>query len=143
MPVAFRGALVYKTAQQAISGGGYITWEAEDPGYNCAGIHSTTTNNSRLTVPKGVRRVRLVANLCMANSTAFYRVDIQKNQGSAHGLPSVDVAPSPDVRTRVNLVSAPLVVTPGDYFEVMVTTNCPAIVDSTWPDTWFAMELLS
>jgi hypothetical protein len=124
-----RGALVFKTAQQTINNAGYVEFEGEDPSYNCASIHDSTTNNSRLTVPRGVRRVCLTANLCLANSPNFYRVEIHRNRTTAYyGLPSVDISVSPDVRTRVNLVSAPLMVTPGDYFEVNVSANATGIM---------------
>jgi len=146
----FRGALVCKTVPQTIdrTSDGYVTFEAEDPSYDCVGIHDRNTNNSRLTVPNETRRVRLTANLCLANAADFYRAEIQKNRAASFfGLPRVNISKSPDVRTVVNMVSAPLVVTPGDYFEVKVSTNLPpnapgVVVDSTWPDTWFAMELL-
>ncbi|MGB9073606.1 MAG: hypothetical protein WCC22_13280 [Terriglobales bacterium] len=89
----------------------------------------------------------MTANLCLANAPDFYRAEIHKNRSTCLGLPSLDISTSPDVRTKVNLVSAPLVVTPGDYFEVNISTNLPAnapatVVDSTWRDTWFALELL-
>lgn len=139
-----RGALVFKTNQQTINNAGYVEFEGDEANYNYTGIHDSTTNNSRLTVPRGVRRVRLTANLCLANAPDFYRVEIHKNRMTANGLPSVDIPISPDVRTRINLISAPLVVMPGDYFEVYVATNATGIiVDSTWHDSWFVLEVLA
>ncbi len=147
----FRGALVRKSTSQSIDRDGVVTFESEYQGYDTDNIHDNAVNNTRLTVPRGVSVVRLCANVDIALDQAedpnvFFQAKIQKgtSQGPmrAYGLPIVNIRKSTDVRTRINLVSAPLIVSPGDYFEVHVSAHAKFIVDETWEFTWFAMEII-
>jgi hypothetical protein len=147
----FRGALVYKNSDQTIDQAGTVEFDNEIQGYDTDKIHDNVTNNTRLTVPPRVKVVRLTASLDLAldepfTPGVFYQARIIKTtpQGTipTYGLPVVNIPRSPDVRTRINLVSAPLFVSAGDYFEVHVSAHVKFIVDHTWEFTWFAMEII-
>lgn len=140
----FRGALVHKLSSQTVKNSGYVTFDFED--YDTDGIHDNAVNNSRLIVPPNVTVVRLTANLDLANAPEYYICAIHKNSATAYGLPMIDINGSRDVRTRINLVSAPIIVLPGDYFEVYVSAPYVGgeniLVDHTWHYTWFSMEII-
>lgn len=139
----FRGALVTKTSDQSLETGSGIV-EFEYVVYDTANI-TDSMQPTKLTVPRRASIVKLTANLDLANADYFYRVGIQQNgRYSLPGLPCVNISRSPDVRTRINLVSAPLEVTEGDFFEVYVNTNeNNIVVDHTWSLSWFSMEIIS
>jgi hypothetical protein len=106
-------------------------------------IHDNVTNSTRLTIPGGVTKVMLAVNLDLANVPNLHQVATYKNGGiPTCGLPVVNIPKSPDVRTRINLVSALIIVSAGDHFEVPISSNAQNIfVDHTWPHTWFSMEI--
>jgi hypothetical protein len=144
----FRGALVTKVAQQSganYSGGGAgvaIAWDSEV--YDTDSIHDPVTNNTRLTVPSGVTKVRLRANVDMSSVSASSDTVIwfHKNGATAAGLPRQRLNAGVTVPSH-NISSAVLSVTAGDYFEVVIFASDTSI-DIRIADgaSWFAMEIV-
>lgn len=66
-----RGALVTIATNKSLSSSAdnIISWDSETGGYDTDNIHDTSTNPSRLTVPKGVSKVRLNCSLFINNTT--------------------------------------------------------------------------
>jgi hypothetical protein len=132
---ATKYALVSKTATQALTGAvtTALTWDNEVA--DTDGWHDTVTDNSRLTVPSGVTRIKAVA--CLA-STAFvntpYFVQITKNGAAVAGTPVFGSTFS----GRMNLATPILEVTPGDYFEVSCHTGTAQTVGNG-VHTWFSI----
>src|SRR5690606_13084578 len=76
-------------------------------------------NNTRLTVPSGVSRVRVTAGVQTPSSTGALRVQIYKNGTEFRGMGEAvsDTAGADGVIVTTGVIP----VTAGDYFEVLVT----------------------
>jgi hypothetical protein len=132
---ATKYAVVSKTGNEALSAATptILSWDSEVA--DTDGFHDNVTDNSRLTVPSGVSRVKLVCNLrSTSNVGTPYFVQIKKNGAVAAGCPVFGSA----FTGRMNLSSAILGVAPGDYFEVEALTTDAQTV-ATGNHTWFAI----
>ena len=77
-------------------------------------------NGKRITIPGGIDRVRLTANILWDEGGSGYRwARMIKNGEYTSGLPYV--RNTVDSTTQMNLVSSVIEVSEGDYFEVEVT----------------------
>ena len=139
-----RGALVRIAANQSIVNTLVTTlaWDAEE--YDTDSIHDNVTNNSRLTVPAGITRVRLSAKIQWGAAAAGYRqIYVRKAAGTFFGQPETIYDVDSAISHQTDIISPPVVVVAGDYFEVFVYQNSGAALDVIGLDgSWFAMELL-
>lgn len=144
---AFRGALVKKAADQTAANytaGVAIAWDAEE--YDTDTIHDNSTNNTRLTVPSGVTKVRLWANIALAAVTASAangaNAYIAKN-GSIDFIGGAR-ADSASISTErfINLSSAVVTVSSGDYFEVVLVQVTDTSITVLSSRSAFAMEII-
>jgi hypothetical protein len=142
----FSGAMVKKAADQTAanySAGSVVTWDTEV--LDVGGWHDTGSNTSRITVPSGVSYVRLTANITITSLTAnvdTYVLMIKNGDTNAAtrsiNLP-VALEDSAAVFAAMQLVTGPLAVTPGDYFEIWPLI--PGDSSITLEDySWFAVE---
>lgn len=129
-------ALVYHNTTQAISSGVTLTVAFNSEIADTNSFHDTVTNNSRLTVPSGVTLVRVSANMAHSAASGTFLTSLLKNGASARGLPACNTTTSGGC---VNVISAPLVVTTGDYFQATVLLNAAANLVSI-ERQWFAIE---
>lgn len=143
-PVPFKGAMAILTADdtgQDYSSNPAISWDGVD--YDTSGFWSAS-NASRLTVPAGVRKIRLIGNVKCANLTFddYVRLWVTKN-GSVefNGHPTA-VAEAGTSGMRIALSSAILEVTPGDYFELILDTESDTSIDLDQHGTHFAIEVV-
>lgn len=98
-----------------------LAWDSEV--YDDGGWHSNAVNNSRLTVPAGVTRVRVGGTIALANAVASIGVLCYVTRNGVvlwDGRPTASFAAPSDVtrQARINLASGQIPVTAGDYFEV-------------------------
>lgn len=140
------GALVKKSANltgQNTTGDVAVAWDAET--YDYGTWHDTVTNNSRLTVPSGVSRVRVMGQVTLANVTAsnIITATIRKNGSAAYdGVGQVNTANGgTTVVTQVE--TAILEVSAGDYFELYIKASSDTSIDYTAAGCWFAIEKIS
>lgn len=136
----FRGALVKKSASQSISAGNnvVIAFDAEE--YDVGDWHDNSINNTRLTVPEGVSRVRLSVQYTNTNLTGQTLIEILKNGTDFVGkaMSETDTAGV----DSVNATTAVVEVSPGDYFEARVfLTNNETLTSSQ--NVWFGIEEVS
>lgn len=139
LPSDFNGAVAQKSAGQALTAGTttVLTWDTEL--YDLGGWHDNATNNSRLTVPSGVSLVRLSAGIKGGNVADQLVASMIKNGVTARGLPQADC--DTDDEDSITVVSAPIVVTAGDYFEARAFfTNATTVPNAD--GVWFAIEKL-
>ena len=140
LPTSFAGALVGKTAVQAIAASTWseLTWDSEV--YDTSTIHDNATNNMRLTVPSGATLVRVNANVEFSNDSANDTgIRFKKNGGTAF---CQKISNTSGISTEfINACSPPMVVTAGDYFtvDVYVGTALNAVNGNR---TWFCLEVL-
>lgn len=113
---------------------GVIAWDSEVT--DTDGFYDSGSP-TRLTIPSGVSRVRVTANLESANYSGYIDVRIYKNGALASGC--VRKISGRGGLKMVNLASAPLEVTAGDYFELYVE-HAAAQSIAPAPQTWLAIE---
>jgi len=148
---AFKGSLVYIDGNQSIAnndGTEKIAFDQES--YDTSTIHDTVTNNSRLTVPAGVTKVRLTAGLSFAaNATGYRSASFHKNGVSTYvGLVSAqELSPTAGQFANLYLTSPVLTVVATDYFELFCFQNSGGALNAQGTAdgrlTWFAMELIA
>jgi hypothetical protein len=143
---SFRGALVKKAADQTAANytaGANVAWDAED--YDTDAIHDNVTNNSRLTVPSGVTKIRLSAAIEVLAGTLgtnnFVLLTITKNGANFPGRPGQLVS-SGHNGAFVNVVSPVVTVTAGDYFQANLVIQTDTSVTIESDTSWFAMEIV-
>jgi hypothetical protein len=146
---SFRGALAYKTAAQSISNSTWttVTFDAED--YDTSSIY-TSGSPTRMTVPTGVTRIRLAAQISMQNiASGECRLNIKKNGvtfstdsfvGGAHGTVAI-------ATPHVNVTTPVITVSPTDYFEVECWQSSGSAKNiasnaKNGKITWFTMEII-
>jgi hypothetical protein len=135
---AFKGAQVRKNANQNLNNGDTtLSWQLEE--YDTDSWHDNVTNNSRLTVPAGVSRVKLHAGLIKSTSTANLNMRFTKNGGNFEGQPWW-YQPSAQSTVYVNLHTGPIDVVEGDYFEAVVNFATTGGVALQNTGTWFSIE---
>lgn len=142
-PLRQRGAVVKKTADQTAadySTAAVVAWTGEISDTDT--IHDNATNNSRLTVPTDVTRVKLKANIELANLTAdtWAAIKIRKNAAAFDGQGSAIVETGSTI-AYLNAESAVVTVTAGDYFDVTLQAEDTSI-DVVAAGSWFSMEIV-
>lgn len=141
-----RGCLLYSSGQTGLNATSDTALAFANESYDTDSLHSTVTNNSRITIPSGVSKVRLSAGSLFQNVTANAEVIgyIRKN-GSGSGYAGMPHAMCDTSFTfpRVNLYSAVIPVTGGtDYFEFVINCAGDSSIDVLADFTWFACEIL-
>jgi len=139
-----RGAMVYSGVSQSTANGVYydITWNQEY--YDTDSIHDTATNNTRLTVPAGITKVKFSAQTSWASHATGYRTMFLRKNGGAPTPNFEQMTPvTSAVLLKVMMSTCAFTVTGGDYFELrVVQTSGGALEVNNGLDAWFAMEIV-
>jgi hypothetical protein len=138
----YRGAVVRATASQSITAG---------PGVACVYDVAVIDTDSffsggaptRLTVPAGVTRVRLLGEF-VASGPFPNNVDIRLIQSGGNPVPTVFSAfrPRADGLITAQLSSPVLACVAGDYFEFMVFADF-ALTTIEAPTNWFEIQVVT
>lgn len=142
-----RGALVSKSASQTLTTGVSTAINFNAESYDTDSIHDNVTNNTRLTVPTGVTKVRLIGSATFAaNATGVRQLLIRKNNSSFIGRHyGYDNDPQGSIVSSLSAHTSIVEVTGGDYFELHAYQNSGGNLDVTavGGDTlWFSMEII-
>ena len=115
----------------------YVPWQSAL--YNTSGFWNPT-NPTRLTVPKGVKMVKIAANvLWAANDTGSRLLRVKQNGNYMPGLPYVLKTTKGTAATQGSSGAIP--VKEGDYFELEVRHEAGVEIDfRADPYTWFSIE---
>ncbi len=115
-----------------------VRWDAV--AYDGNDAFNGNGNRIRLTVPEGVTRIKLSAQLFwVASDDMEWEASIKGTGGVIPGVATIIGSNS-----RKQLTTAVLEVSPGDYFEVYVRHLLPHINVLLAPhgNNWFAMEII-
>lgn len=139
----FNGCLVNNSAPVTCANNTekLLTWNTEV--YDTDNIHNVSTNTSRLTVPAGVTRVRIYAGVSWTPNDVGSRIIYSKMNNSFFvGNPIVRQLATND--SWSNLVSPPLAVAAGDYFELFAIQTSGGNLDTVSGNgAYFAMEIIA
>ena len=144
--ISFRGARVKMSAGQSIptSTAPYTPIGFDQEDYDTSSLHSTSSNNSRLTVPAGVTKVKVTAQAnFQANGTGYRILAIYKN--GADLSPRVEImqtAPIAGTSVTVNVATGVVPVVAGDYFEAVVYQSSGGALNIQSGATWATMEII-
>jgi hypothetical protein len=131
---------VVKNADQSIPTNSWTAVTFQSESYDDFGMWSSA-NSERLTVPYGVSRVRLTANIAFESNSSGYRyIAIERNNGERVAS-QLQVA---TLNSQINLCSSPINVSENDYFIVYAEQNTGGnlnvLVSS---ETSFGMEVIA
>lgn len=131
---SLKGAQLRKSANQAYSAATLTlaTWDTEV--YDVAGYHDNVTNPGRITIPV-TGLYRLSCNLLITSTTYAWGY-MTVNGAVVAGCPQVSHDLDCDL---LNMTSAPMQLTAGDYVEVFFRTNVGGSLFAS-EQTWFAIE---
>lgn len=145
---SFRGALVTKAADQTTAnytGAAAIAWDSE--AYDTDSIHDNVTNNTRLTVPSGVTKIKLGCGIALSSISSngiFVRVFKNgSNTFDTAGSGQLMLNNSDSTNARGNFWTPVLSVTAGDYFEINLSVNTDNSITVEAGASWFAMEIIA
>lgn len=142
------GALVGKTGNQSLAGSTnniLLSWDYEE--YDTNTVHDNVTNNSRLTVPAGASYIKVKVSLqWQSGVTGNLRSLRFLKNGSAAFFGNIDLNRVDETgahNSSIYAETAPISVSPGDYFEVEVdNTDSTALLLLAGNTTWYAMEIV-
>jgi hypothetical protein len=138
-PVGFVAAMAKEAADQTalnFTTEAAVTWDTDV--YDSADLHNTGSDTSRMTVPAGASYVRLSAGFgLVVNSTTRMYAYFKKN-GAVFVGSGITSQYTSSLVQHITIVSAPLAVTAGDYFEAFLLSSDSSIDVEDY--SWFAME---
>lgn len=149
----FSGALVSRSSTQSVSGSVDTIVNWNDEIYDTDTFHDTVTNNSRITIPAGVSRVRLYASCQFSIATGVdCSIFIIKNGEALGGnapnyigagaFIGID-AGSGGVRNPSYYCSTAIIdVVQNDYFEAVVGADAAFNVQAGGTKTYFGIEVI-
>ncbi len=145
----YRGAVVYNSTDQTISTGTATVLTFDSEAIDTDAIHSTSSNTGRMTVPAGVTKIRLIAQVLSPDTgtVSNRNLSIYKN-----GVAIVTLAIPRDTFTTpvgtggsstLNLVTPALSCVATDYFEAVYNHTAGSSIPAYAGQTWFEMEILA
>ncbi len=145
-----RGALAFRNSSQSITNNVLNAIQLNDEVYDTDAVHDNVVNNTRLTVPAGVTKVRVGAGAIFVSSVSGQRkIEIRKNGSAlvfdASGLrPPMTVGGNAGVGgffgQQVHSGSVDVVAT--DFFQAFVLQSSGGNLDLVANGSWFEMEIL-
>lgn len=139
----FKGAMV--TMVSDIIGADYtagvsVPFDKEE--YDIGDWHDNVTNNTRLTVPSGVTRVRVTGGLILTTllTGEFVKLKIQKNGTDDDLGLTRQQAQTDQTNSQMSLSSGIMDVVEGDYFEINVTIQSDTTISLSAGRTFLSIE---
>lgn len=132
--IPFRGALAKHSTTQVLTAGIDITVAFDSEDYDTDNFHDLSSNNSRLTIPANVSRVRVIAGIDTSTpGSGDVKAWITLNGSGAGALPGVVMRSTTGISGSEGMimVSPVLDVVAGDHFELEVNSNITGSLDGT------------
>ena len=136
---SFKGARVYRTADFTSASGSPAAIAFTSEVYDYGSWHDNTTNNSRFTVPAGVDRVRILAQVDLT-TPASYSLSVRKN-GVSSAVATEQVGASGYTYTVAGVDTGVLECVEGDYYEIYLETSTTVTVRNG--RSWASIEAVS
>lgn len=137
---SFRGARVYLSTNLTITSSANITLAFDSETYDTDSIHEAT-NSSRLTVPTGVSKVRITANICYAETVNNYcHAEIWDDEAVLFASSNQQLATA--VSANFSLSTGVINVTPADYFYINLYHQYGSSRLLSAAGSSFAMEII-
>lgn len=139
----FKGALVKPAADQTAKN--FVSATAVDfdaEVYDVGGWHDNSVNNSRLTVPAGVTKVRVTGGAALAAVIVNDHIQLRLQANGSGAVPGL-ARTHADVQSSAPSLSASsgiIEVVEGDYFEMLLDTATDTSITVTAAETWFAIQ---
>lgn len=134
----FKGCRAERTANIAVTSTvSAIPWTSEV--YDYGGWHDNATNNTRFTVPEGVKRVRITGQFCYQSPSGGQSFSVRKNGNTSVQFATAQVGNSAYSFSVQHFDTGTIEVSPGDYFEVY-SEGSSTLVPSR---TFFQIEAVS
>lgn len=124
-----------------------LSWDTEL--YDDSGYHESVTNPQRITVPAGVTRIRIGSTVRISNVTTSVNARITlfmtpiatgTRSSTFDGAANSDTLASTGTLRQLSFISAPIPVTPGDFFDVSLNVTTDTSVDIIASQTNFWAE---
>jgi hypothetical protein len=135
----FRGALAQKTSTQSIAANTDTPVSFQGTLYDTDGFWSAA-NPTRLTVPAGVTKVIVSANVRLTGGSGNNQLKLTKNGADMPGTGNVSMS-SGFTTAHMNATTAVLNVAPGDWFEAVAFSSVARTIDSG-ERTWLALAVV-
>ena len=148
---SFRGALVYNSSSESLISGTpkLLSFDSED--YDTSDIHDIVVNNTRLTVPSGVTKIKVSAQVYISDADITKlnsgSIALYKNGSNVFAGNARATVFKPESTDGYFAVTSPiLIVDADDYFEFrcsVSTSDFTALTaESGSHRTWFSMEII-
>lgn len=137
----YRGAVVYNVGNQIMPDGVETPVSFNTEEIDTDAIHSTSVNPSRFTVPTGVTKIRVSAQIRVSGfiPSGGY-IQLWKNGGAISGLsPQKGVV---DGETYIIFIPPTIVCVAGDYFQIILFTVSGQIITVSQSNTWAELQIL-
>jgi hypothetical protein len=135
----FHGALAVKTATQAIAATTDTLISYDATAYDTRGFWSAGAP-TRLTVPAGITRVIVSASTRITGGAGNYQTRFIRNGAEVNGITCQSMA-SGFTSGHINMSSAVLSVSAGDWFEILAFSSVARTIDSG-ARTWMAIAVV-
>lgn len=141
LPSTWTLVLAKTSANQSFTGGSptLVVFDGTNV-YGSTALHDPSSSNTRIIVPSGVTQARLGFNLNPANASGTPVARILKNGNPFYGMGYDGAAMTSAAADLLNTLGAWVDVTPGDYFEVELTTGANLTVTGGSSLHWFSGE---
>ena len=141
--VSHRGCLLVAPSNLTtnFSSGAAVPFTTGSEVYDTDGFHDESTNNTRITIPTGVSKVRLTATAYMQSvSASDIRFTIQKN--GANDWQGQPWQSAYQTSCYMSVASPVIEVSAGDYFEAYILTNGDSSTTYYAPRSHFSIEVI-
>lgn len=135
--VTWQGAILGLDIDTNLGSTGFVTLSWPTPVFQTIPFWSAG-NPTRLTIPAGVEIVQITGGIGSVVN-ALQRSGLLINQNGA--LAQIHQATDPVTNTGLSITTGPLLVTPGDFFELRAFISASPTAKA-YPFTWFAATIL-
>lgn len=143
--VGFDAAQIWRSANLSIANATQVIPTFDVEAYDTAGFHSGSAGGFTIPAAFNGKWIQLQAGIRFAaNSSGSRQLLFFKNNAyDAATATQTIIAPVTGVETVLNVLSAPIQVSTGDYFDMRIAQTSGVALDIQFQATWFAIRILN